>query len=223
MTGLGVSGLSGGTAFAAVFGAGLLASLSPCVYPLLPITLGFIGTQAQGRRRQGVLAYASGQVAALVALGAFAVLAGESLGFSSESPAVCLGTGLLLLVAGLVSLSGRLPAFLSRVGGGGGGVSPRGLLGAFALGVGSALVASPCTSPILAGVLALMASSQTVARGLALMLCYSLGFSALFVLLGLGLLRLGRLPRSGPWLTQVHRLSSLLLLGAGVYWVHKAF
>jgi thiol:disulfide interchange protein DsbD len=201
---------------AAVFGAGLLASLSPCVYPLLPITLGFFGANASRRRTTLVLAYFLGQIAAFVTVGAATVALGETLGFTSESRWANLGVGAVLLIAGAVSLSGNLPVFLSR------GVPrrlPGGLTGALLLGVGSAVVASPCTSPILAGVLATLATEESRIHGILLMTIYASGFSALFLGLSLGLMRL---PRSGPWLLRVQHASALLLLGAGVYYVGQA-
>jgi cytochrome c biogenesis protein CcdA len=217
---------------AVVFGAGLLASLSPCVYPLLPITVGFIGTRAKDKKAFAIFSYASGQIVAFVALGAFTVFAGETLGFSSESKFVNVGVGLILLLAGTISFMGQLPKlpslpespsalkkFLPRKKFGlqqGRG----GLIGAFSLGVGSALVASPCTSPILAGVLATMATSATLSRGLLLMFVYALGFSALFITLGFGLTRI---PKSGSWLGLIQKTSSALLIAGSVYYLRRAF
>lgn len=210
------------TALFAVFGTGILASLSPCVYPLIPITLGFFGTQADGQRKTGVLAYAAGQILSFIVLGSLAVMAGEVLGFTSESPAVRASVGVILLAASLISFSGRLPGFLSRIQLPGLGSSVPGAFGAFALGAGSALVASPCTSPLLAGVLALMASTATLGQGLLLMTSYAAGFSFLFVLLGLGALNLKRLPRAGRWMQRLHQVGAAALGLTGLYFLARA-
>ena len=85
------------------------------------------------------------------------------------------------------------------------------------------MVASPCTSPILAGVLALMAGHATVSRGLTLMFCYSAGFSFLFVVVGLGAERLPRLPRSGRWMLLLQRAGAGALLVMGGSFCVKAF
>lgn len=206
------------------FGAGLLASLSPCVYPLIPITVGFLGTLTHRRNRLRLLAFAVGQTLTFVVLGMVAVKAGETFGFSSESREVNIGVGVVLIGAGIFSLLGRLPMFTSKWNHALGSVGRRsmtGVLGAAAVGVGTALVASPCSSPILAGVLAMMASSLTLTRGAILMSLYGIGFSFVFILLGLGLAKLSSLPRSGRWMVYVNRLGSCVLVAAGVYFVFK--
>lgn len=217
--------MNGLAAFPAVFGAGLLASLSPCVYPLIPITLGFFGTQASDRRTGNIVSYAAGQIVAFAALGFLAVTAGETFGFSSELRSVNLGVGLVLVTAGAIALLGRWPVAFTRLAARLRGprratfTAPAGWLGAAALGAGSALVASPCTSPILAGVLATMAVRTGAGRGIALMLCYALGFTSLFLALGLGVL--ARLPRSGNWLSWLRRTSAAVLLAAGAFYFYK--
>lgn len=207
-----------------VFGTGILASLSPCVYPMLPITLGFIGKQADGQSRSAAIwLYTLGQCLALFSIGIIAVQLGETLGFSSQSPWVQIPIGILLLLLGVASWLGKMPRFASRWNSISNTMtetaSKRGLAGAFLLGVSAALVASPCTSPILGGVLALLSTSSSLVEGMALMFLYSVGFSVLFLFAGLGILRASRLPRSGPWLARIHALSSLLLVGAGVYYL----
>ncbi len=211
----------------AAFSAGLLASLSPCVYPLIPITVGFLGTNsATGAKasRSRILLFSAGQTLSFVLLGYIAVSLGETFGFSSESRGVRVAIGISLILFGLVSLLGRLPSFALRwnsVSTGFGSKLPGGLW-AFAMGVGSALIASPCSSPVLAGMLTMMASTTTVLQGAALMACYGLGFSLVFVLIGLGLARLKSLPRAGAWMVGFHRASSVVLLIAGGYFLYSA-
>jgi len=211
---------------AGAYGTGVLASLSPCVYPMVPITLGFLGRQTAGpgkSPRKAVALFALGQTVALVIVGMVAVKLGESLGFSSQSPVVRAGTGLLLLLAAAFSWRGRLPAWMEKWN----FVSNRtqrgaGLTSAFLLGASAALVASPCTSPLLGGVLAMMATEGTELAGVSLMTAYATGFTTLFLVAGLGLVRWSALPRSGNWLTWSHRLASLLLAGAGIFYVATA-
>jgi cytochrome c biogenesis protein CcdA len=204
-----------------VFGTGVLASLSPCVYPILPITLGFLGSRATASNgRRVVVAYAIGQVLALVALGAVAVRLGETLGFSSQSPSVRIGVGVFLLLAGFFSWRGQLPQWMTRWSSRGGQANRSGgLLSAFLLGASGAVLASPCTSPILGGVLALMATAESVRAGIFLMLSYSVGFTLLFLVLGLGVVRAGSLPRSGRWLGLIHGLGTALLFIGGIYYL----
>ena len=209
----------------AVFGTGMLASLSPCVYPVLPITLGFIGTQSGAGRRAKILSYAFGQVLALVGLGMIAVYLGETLGFFSQSRSVRISMGIFLLAAAALSFAGRLPGFFSRLNRFSmklGSNKPHGALGAFLLGVGSAILLSPCTSPILGGILAMMATSTTMLQGVALMVFYSLGFTSLFVALGIGMLKLSTLPRAGKWMMYSQWAGSGLLAMAGGYYLITA-
>ncbi len=207
------------------FGTGFLTSLSPCVYPMMPITLGFLSKQAaraEGRSsaRWSVVFFAFGQAIALTLLGMLAVTLGETLGFSSQSRSVRVGVGLLLLAAAYFSFRGRLPQWMQKW-----NVLPQrlndggGLLAAFALGASAALVASPCTSPVLGAVLTVLATEKNQAIGFLLMLAYASGFSAVFLIAGLGMLRLGSLPRSGPWLNVAHKLGCAALLAAGIFYL----
>ena len=206
----------------AVFATGMLASLSPCVYPILPITLGFIGTQSGAGKKTKILLYALGQVITLVGLGLGAVYLGETLGFFSQSRGIRIAMGVFLLVAALVSFMGRMPGFFSRFNQLSmriGSHKPQGAVGAFLLGIGSALLLSPCTSPILGGVLAMMATSTTAIQGVLLMLFYSLGFTSLFVALGIGLLKVSAMPRAGKWMIYAQWAGSGLLVLAGLYYL----
>ncbi len=234
------------------FGAGLLASLTPCVYPLVPITLGMIGARTQAgsklqtAQRLRIFLFFLGQAASFVSLGVIAATLGESFGFSSEFKSIRVAVGVLLIVAGIVSWRGVLPSIASswnrltsifdlsmpigkslakghQPAEGAANPSQKSfilsLLLAFSVGIGSALVASPCSSPILGGVLALLASRSTLSWGATLMFVYSMGFSLLFLGLGFGFTQLSRIPKSGDWMIWVHRLSSALLIATGLFWL----
>lgn len=211
---------------ASAFGAGFLASLSPCVYPLVPVTLGFIGSQSaeKTRYKTKLSAFLFGQVLVMTLLGVITVSLGETLGFTSEDPRIRLGVGLILLLFGVFSLVGRLPAFFDRFNTKAQALTSglgSSVLGAFLLGVGASLIASPCTTPILSSILALIASSQTLLSGAFLMFSYALGFVAIFAVLGFGILRTRALPSSGVWMSYVHKFSGILLLAAGIYYLYQ--
>lgn len=208
---------------AGAFGAGVLASLSPCVYPMIPISVGFLGAQA-GSKQRPVLMFFAGQVLTFAALGILAVKMGEIFGFSHELRSVNVVMGILCLAFGLFSFFNYFPVFghhwnafhtkFTRF-------EEKNILLPFAVGAGSALLASPCTSPILGTVLLTLSQSGTFRQGVVLMVCYSLGISLLFLTLGLGVMRLNRLPRAGMWMNHVHKFSSVMISAVGIYYIHS--
>ena len=209
----------------AAFGAGLGTSLSPCVYPMIPITIGFLGTAGtgEGKKQHRIFGFFVGQVLAFTLLGIVAVALGEFLGFSSEIPAVQIGTGVLLLLFAYFSFFNRLPAFfygMNRMLGKG---STATFSGALLVGASSAAVASPCTSPVVGGVLAALSQVENRFWGMALMFSFALGLSILFLVVGLGLAKTSSLPRAGKWMIGVHKGSSVLLAVGGIYFLFKGF
>lgn len=204
------------------FGAGLFASLSPCVYPMLPITIGYFGRGQLAGKNQRVGFFVIGQVIALTFIGYLAVSLGETFGFSSESKWINGFLGVFLILMGLVSWRGQLPSFFNKWNNKAANLNhTQSNFGSFVLGVGSALVTSPCTTPILSGVLVMMATSSTVVKGTSLMFFYSLGFSSLLALISLGLVNLKKLPQSGQWMEWVNKISSIVLVVAGAYYCFR--
>lgn len=201
------------------FGAGLLATLSPCVYPLLPVTLGYFGTLQDSKAKFRLGLFILGQWLALSVLGVCALTLGNALGFSSEMPAVKISIALLLIIFGLAALFNLMPRFLNsvnqRVRFKNSSAFPN--LSALLFGVSSALLFSPCVTPLLGGVLALAAYQDSIAFSIALMSLYSLGFSTVILLIGLGFMSLKELPKSGIWLKYLHSVASLVLIGWGLY------
>lgn len=164
-----------------------------------------------------------GQVATFTALGALAVSLGEVLGFSSEIPAVQIGVGVLLLLMAGFSAFERLPAFVYKLNRLQGSGQASTLGGAFLVGASSAAVASPCTSPVIGGVLAALAQVEDRWWAMLLMLNFAIGLSFLFLLLGMGIAKARSLPKAGGWMKLVHRLSSVLLALGGAYYVARGF
>jgi cytochrome c biogenesis protein CcdA len=213
-----------------LFGAGVLTSLTPCVYPMIPISVGFLGAKdKEDRSYLRVLLFILGQVLAFSSLGLLAVYLGEVMGFSSELPEVQIATGVMLLVFAYFSYKGAMPTFLNKWNNLNffnkndqftNNIFASGMK-AFFIGVISAFVASPCTSPILGGVLTQIAQSGSLLTGGALMFSYASGLSLLFLFIGIGLVRAKSLPKSGKWLNIVHRLSTFLLMIGGLYFLLK--
>lgn len=211
--------LSLGTAF----GAGVLASLSPCVYPLIPLTLGYLGQLSKNKASLGIslFSFIAGHTAVLIILGLLAARLGESFGFASQDPMVRIGIGVFLIVVGIFSLSSRLPAFFDKLNMKTQNVDFKkfnSFVGPFLLGASTALMASPCSTPILATTLTLLASKSGAFQGVVLMSVYSVGFLFIFALLGFGVVKASKLPRSGAWMKYVHTLGSLAIIAAGLYY-----
>jgi thiol:disulfide interchange protein DsbD len=209
------AGVSVGT-FAVLFLGGVLTSLTPCVYPLIPITVGIFGAgQAQHRSRSIALSatYVAGIAAMYSALGVFAALSGKAFGTVLSSPAVVVLLA-LFLVALAASMFGAfeiaLPSGLQQKLS---GVKGTGHAGAFGMGLVAGIIAAPCTGPVLAGVLTYVATQRNPVLGFWMLFTYAIGMGLLFFVLGATSLRL---PRSGAWMETVKSVLGVALLAAAV-------
>ncbi len=217
---------------ATAFGAGFLASLSPCVYPMLPITLGFLTRQttdvkiSDWKKKIQVISFFIGQVISFTLLGLLAVKLGEIFGFSGQSKTVNLAIGSLILAMAILSLSTQAQEFLAKIN----QLIPQfkntnssSIMSALALGATSALVASPCTSPVLGGVLGQISSQGSFLTGLIQMLSFSIGMGLIFLIIGLGLVNAKRLPKAGVWMNIVHKVTTVFLFLASGFYFWSAF
>ena len=206
----------------AAFFGGLLASLTPCVYPMIPITAGVIGhANIGGSRRRGFwlsLVFVLGMSLTYAALGVFAAGTGRFFGTINSSPWIYLFVGNLILLFALGMLDVfTLPTFAGRP-----GFGPKGLGGVFFAGMGAALVAGPCTTPVLGTLLAYTAATRNMVLGGLLLFVFSLGMGAL--LLGIGAFSsfLAALPRSGGCMEKIKKALGLFMLGLAQYFFIKA-
>ena len=203
------------------FIGGLALNLTPCVYPLVPITVAYFAGQSQGRG--GLighgLAYLIGLMATYTALGASAALSGRLMGSILQHPATLLGVSAVLLwLAG--SMFGlyefRLPGFLTRLGNVGAG--RRGYTGSLLMGLTLGLVAAPCLGPFTLGALTMVAQSGETYFGALVFGALSFGLGLPIVILGLFSSRLtDRLPSSGMWMNWVKILLGMVLVIMVVY------
>lgn len=214
-------------ALATLFGAGLLTSLTPCVYPMIPITASVIaGTAREGQtkaRTVGLtLTYVVGMALLYALLGAAAGMTGTLFGTVSASPWALLAIGNLLLLFALTMLD-VLPVPVPRrllqwAGTRGGGSYGAVLL----LGATSGIVAAPCGAPAFAVVLTWVAATGSGLMGFVYLLVFSLGMTALLVLVGLFSGALALLPRSGSWMVWVKRGAALLMVAMAEYYFVRA-
>jgi thiol:disulfide interchange protein DsbD len=203
---------------AIVFLAGLALNLTPCVYPLIPITVGFFAAQhEQSRAHTWLLAlvYVLGMSVTYSALGAAAALSGQLFGAALQSPWV-VGLIVVVLLALASSMFGlwelRVPAWATRVSGG-----RSGLAGALVMGLVVGLVAAPCIGPFVLGLLTYVGQRQSVPLGLALFFTLSLGLGIPYLFLGVFTGTLERLPNSGAWMLGVRQLFGVLLVALAGY------
>ena len=205
-------------AFIAIFLAGVFVSFTPCVYPVIPLTLGYIGARSAGNRWKGLtlsLVYVLGMALTYAMLGAFAALTGQLFGRIGSSPWTYFFVANVCLLLGLSMLGVfELPQLSIAP-----GTQPKkkGYFGAFLVGIFSGLIVGPCTAPVLAGVLVFVASKQNVLYGFSLLFTFGYGVGFLMILLGTFTGLLSSLPKSGVWLENIKKGFGWLLLFAAEY------
>lgn len=172
---------------AAAFGGGLVLSATPCVYPMVPVTVAAFAGQRASRGRAVALAllYVAGIALTYATLGVWAAATGHLFGSALADPRITGGFAILFLLLGAVSLGwlpaverwlGRAPSWAGRIG----GASPG---GAFAMGLVAGVLFAPCVGPFVVGVLAHVAATGDVRLGGALLGTVGLGMGAPFVAL----------------------------------------
>ena len=192
-----------------VFAAGVLTSFTPCVYPMIPVTVSFIGGAAGGNRRRAVVLstfYLMGMASIYSSLGVLAAIFGKQFGNFTRSPLIYGAVAVIIALFGLVMLdlfTIPVPGFFGKVQSG--GARRGGKLGALLMGLASGFVAAPCTAPVLALLLTYVARTRDVLWGGLLMLVFALGLGLLLMLLGIFSGLLSGLPRAGAWMDWIKK------------------
>ncbi len=217
-------------AVAVLFGAGVLTSLTPCIYPMIPITAGVIAGTSGGvgagrsRRRTAVLtlAYVVGLALVYALLGLLAGMSGSLFGSVASSPWARIAVGNLLLLFGLamldvfpLALPARVVAWAGRRRGGS-------VPAVFLLGATSGVVAAPCGAPAFAAVLTWVATTRSALLGFVYLFVFSLGMTALLAAVGLFSGTLASLPRAGVWMLWSKRVAGILILLVAEYYFIQA-
>ena len=215
-------------ALPALFLGGVLTSLTPCVYPMIPITAAIVGGQSAGETTSRLrpvlltLTYVIGLAMVYSALGVFAGITGTLFGSVSTNPWLYFAMANVLILAGLSMVDVvpiRVPqGIMSRASNM--GTAGR-FSGAFGMGAMSGLVAAPCSAPVMAAVLTWVAVTHSAMLGFVYLLTFSLGMCALLVVVGLSTGGLARLPRAGAWMLVVKKVFALIMLGAAEYYLVK--
>jgi len=209
-----------------VFLAGVLTSFTPCVYPMIPVTVTFIGGAAGGNRRRAVglsLVYVVGMALVYAGLGVATALLGKTFGSLTRSPWIFGAVGLLILLFGLAMLdiiTIPVPGFAGTVQTK--GVSKGGYLGACMMGIAAGFVAAPCTAPVLGLLLVYVARTRDVLWGGSLLLVFALGLGLLLMLLGIFSGLLSSLPRAGAWMDRIKKGFGVAMLLIAAYFLWQA-
>lgn len=202
-----------------LFLGGLALNLTPCVLPMIPITLGFFSMQAQGQvgLRVGLSAlYALSMATFYALLGTMAAVAGKAFGFQLQNPWVVVGLTTVIVLFAL-SLFGvykfQVPPALMRFVG-----ARQGWLGAIIMGALASIAAAPCVGPVIVTLMSIVAAMANPLVGFLTFLTLGFGLSAPYFLLGVFYERLQtRMPRSGEWTILVERVFGVLLLAAALF------
>ncbi len=212
-------------AYIAVFLGGVFTSFTPCVYPMIPITIAYIGGRSGGFRLKGLfllIFFVIGMAATYSALGAFAALTGKLFGSASTNPILYLIVANIFIFLGLSMLDVftlPIPSFLtSRQP----GKKSGGYLGAFLVGLLAGTVAAPCTAPVLGVVLTYVAAEQNVLYGITLLFIFSIGLGTLLIIVGTFAGLMSSLPKTGTWSVVIKKFFGWLMIGVGEYFLITA-
>ncbi len=214
------------TAVFVVFAAGVLTSFTPCVYPMIPVTVTFMGGASGGSRRRAIslsVVYVLGMALVYAALGVTTALLGMRFGSVTQSPWIFGPVALLIIVFGLLMLDVfTLPVPAVFAGVQSKGARRGGHLGALLMGVAAGFVAAPCTAPVLGLLLLYIAETRDVLWGGTLMVAFSLGLGLLLLLVGVFSGMLSSLPRAGAWMTWIKKIFGIGMLIIGAWFLYKA-
>jgi thiol:disulfide interchange protein len=211
-------------AYPLVFGAGLITSLTPCVYPLIPVTVSILGAkkaESRGKAFLLALSYVLGIAVTYAALGAFAALTGALFGEVASNPWVNIAMAVILAALSLNMLEVfhfRLPGLA----GASAGQRKTGFVSNFVLGLVFGLVASPCTAPVLGAILLWVGQTGSVVRGSSLLFVFALGMGAFLLAVGTFSSLATTLPKSGDWMVRVKIVMGTLLLAMAGWFCFQA-
>ncbi len=213
-------------AFVAAYVGGVVISFTPCTYPLIPVTVGFIGAHGGTSKLRGFflsLFYVTGLAVTYAALGAIAALSGKIFGQLQTTPLTYFVMGNICLVMGLSMLdvfriSIPVPQKLMRYT----GTGRKGFVSSFLLGMVSGFVIGPCTAPALGVLLGFVALKTHVVMGIGLLFVFAFGMGTLLILAGTFAGVIAAMPRSGSWMTVISRIFGVILIGAAEYFLYTA-
>lgn len=204
------------------FLGGIGVSLTPCIYPLIPITAGYIGVNAAGPKFKGFLlslVYVTGLAVIYSILGLIASLTGTIFGRISTNPITYIIVGIIIILFGLSMLDIFIIPLPSAI------KLPKpkkqNYFSAFLLGAISGLIASPCLTPVLGSILLYLTTKKNLIYGVTLLFSFAYGMGLVLILIGTFSALLINFPKSGKWMMYIKRLGALLLILMGGYFIYN--
>jgi len=198
-----------------IFLGGLALNLTPCVYPLIPITVSFFGAQSSGSKSHSILMgvfYALGMSITYSALGVFAALTGSLLGTALQNPIVIIFIALIMLALGL-SMFGlfeiKVPQGLAQMG----NKNRSGYLGSVLMGLTVGFIAAPCIGPFVLSLLVFVGKTGNPFTGFLLFFILSMGLGLPYIFLAASSSSINKLPRSGEWMEGIKVIFGFILFG----------
>ncbi len=201
---------------------GLGLVLTPCVYPLIPITMSYFGGQASNSKGKTIvlaLIYVLGMAIINSTIGTIAAMSGGLLGSFMTNPFVLIFIATILIALAL-SMFGLyefgLPSFLTNLGGG----AKTGYFGALLMGMTMGIVAAPCIGPFVIGLLTYVAATGNPFIGFSMFFTLSVGLGIPFIFLAFFSGKISNLPQAGDWMVGVRTIFGLILLGMALYFLN---
>ncbi len=212
-------------AYLAVYLGGVLVSFTPCVYPVIPMTVAYIGGQSSGSKIKGFVLsifYVFGMALTYTFLGSFAALSGKLFGQIQTNPwtyftvaNICILLGLSMLEVFTIPLPRFLTKFQPKD-------KKKGILGSLLVGAASGLVLGPCTAPVLAVLLGFVATRQNIIFGMGLLFVFAFGMGTLLIVLGTFTGLLANIPKADMWMVRVKKVFGWILIAMAEYFLITA-
>jgi thiol:disulfide interchange protein DsbD len=205
------------------FLGGVTVSFTPCVYPLVPVILAYIGVEGKPRFKGFILSlvYVSGIALTYSILGVVASLTGRFFGSISSHPVTNIAVGLVIVIFGFSMLGlfftpvninpGLKPPFFKG----------RKYLSIFFLGISSGFIISPCLTPVLASILSYLATRKNIFYGASLLAVFAYGMGLILILSGIFAGLLSNVLKPGKWMVYFQKAAGLILVSMGVYFIYK--
>jgi thiol:disulfide interchange protein DsbD len=207
----------------AAFVAGVLTSATPCVYPMIPITVSVIGANSESSKLKNfflALVYVSGMALVYALLGVISASTGMFFGSISTNPWIFLIIGnLCILFAAWMMGWIAMPNWSMNI-------NIKNQQGKYLLvfvsGIASGLIAAPCTAPVLAVILSYVATTGDAVYGGLVLFIFAFGMGTLLIIIGTFSGIAGSMPKPGVWMDRIKIILSLIILFAGEYFLLKA-